>query len=153
MFSKLLGKKNSVENKELSLLEEKIAKMDLAEMRLYVNGKLESFKVSEFGLNEVVKKLISKNADSSKYYIAENDLDSKRKKALNLLVLILENKNISVLIVESAQEFLEVYEEMINKYDYDNQDIYKNRIKKLINLAIQKIDAKSTINEVIGLTS
>lgn len=149
MFSKLLGILSPKESEEALRLQEKIAKMDLSEMRLYVNGKLDNFEVTEFGLNEIITKLISKNENTSHYYIADNDLDSKRKKVLDLLILVLENKNISVLVIETAQEFLEVYDEMLKKYDYVNQDIYEKRIKKMISLAVDKIDTKSDISGVL----
>ena len=152
MFSKLLGILNPKESEEALRLQEKIAKMDLSEMRLYVNGKLDNFEVTEFGLNEIITKLISKNENTSNFYIAENDMDSKRKKVLDLLILVLENKNISVLVLETAQEFLEVYEEMIKMYDHENQDIYDKRIKKKISLAVDKINAKSDITGVLEFT-
>jgi len=152
MFSKLLGKLSSEETNEDSKLQEKIAKMDLAEMRLYVNEKLTDFKVTEFGLHEIIKKLISKNESTSQYYIAQNDMDSKRKKVLELLILILAHKSISVVAVESAEEFLEVYEDMIKKYDYDNKNIYNKKIKDMMSLAIDRINMKSHINEVISLS-
>jgi len=152
MFSNLLGKLSSDETNEDLILEEKIAKMDLSEMRLYVNDKLTDFKVTEFGLHEIIKKLISKNENTSQFYIADNDMDSKRKKAFELLILILAHKNISVLSLESAEKFLEVYEEMIKKYDYDNKNIYNKKIKDMMSLAINKINMKSHINEVISLS-
>lgn len=152
MFSKLLGKKVSEETDEDIKLVEKIAKMDLSEMRLYVNGKLNDFKVCELGLHEVLKKLMSKSEKTSKYYITDNDMDSKRKKVLDLLLLILKSKHVSVLVIESAQEFLEVYEEMITKYDFDNKEIYMNKIKKKISNAVKTIGIKTNINEIMSLS-
>lgn len=152
MFSKLLGKKKGEESSQDSKLVEKIAKMDLIEMRTFVNGKLTEFEVNEFGLHEIIKKLVSKNTDTQKYYINTDDMDSKKKKAFDLLILILGHKKVSVLVVEYAQKFLEVYEEMIEKYDKDNKQIYDKKIKDVLNSAVAMIDLKADIDEKIRVT-
>jgi len=147
MFSKLLGSLSKKENKQETKQLAKIAKMDLVEMRNFVNGKYNDIEVDEYALREIIKKVMSVNENSSKYYIEDNDMDSKKKKAFDLIILILKHKLVSVLVVESAQKFLEVYEEMIQKYDYDNKQIYEKKIKDSISIAVNTIDTKTDINE------
>jgi len=79
-------------------------------------------------------------------------MDSKKKKAFDLLILILGHKKVSVLVVEYAQKFLEVYEEMIEKYDKDNKQIYDKKIKDVLNSAVAMIDLKADIDEKIRVT-
>ncbi len=126
--------------------------MDLVEMRIYINEKLDDFEVDDFGLHEVVKKLINMNEQSSKYFLQENDLDSKKKKAFELLLLILQHKKTSIAVIESTQEFLDVYDKLIKQYDKDNKDIYESKIKKLMSLAVDRINKQTNIINVMEVS-
>ena len=152
MFSKLLNRILGSKSKKNKKLEEKISKMDLRQMRLYVNGKLSKYKVDEFGLNEIVEKLTKLNKETSKYFIETTDMDSKKKKALNLIILILANKKTSISVIENIHLFLEVYEEIIKKYDKDNKQIYEKRIKDLISLAIKRMEIEANIIQIMEMS-
>lgn len=152
MFTKLLNGILGSRSKKNKKLEEKISKMDLRYMRLYVNGRLSEFKVDEFGLNEIIKKLTNPNAETSKHFIEADDMDSKKKKALDLIILILANKQTSIAVIENVHLFLEVYEEIISKYDKDNKQIYEKRIKDLINLAIKRIEIESNMIQIMEMS-
>ena len=151
MFSKLLNNILGSQGKKNKKLEYKIANMDLPNMRLYVNGKLDAFKVDAFGLNEIVKKLTHENKETSKHFMQDDDMDSKKKKVLDLIVLILANKKTSITVIESIHLFLDVYEELIKKYDTDNKQIYEKRIKDLINLAIKRIEIETNIITIMEM--
>ena len=152
MFGKFLNSLKGSQNTNNDKLRDKISKMDLVEMRIYVNNKLDDFEVDEFGLHELVKKLINANGQSSKYFLQENDLDSKKKKAFELLLLILQHKKTSIAVLESVQEFLDIYDELIKKYDKDNKDIYENKIKKLMSLAVDRINMEANIINVMEMS-
>lgn len=146
VFSNILGnvKGSKEDSKNIKILE-KIEKMDLGDMRLYVNSKLKEYEVNEFGLSEVLKKLTFKNENTSNYYLKDDDMDSKKKKVFDLIILILSNKKISIYGLEIAQKFLETYDEIIKKYDVENQEIYFKKIKDSISKAADKINFKSDV--------
>ena len=152
MFAKFLNGLKGSRGESNNKLVEKISKMDLVEMRLYINDKLDDFEVDEFGLYEVVKKLINVNEQSSKYLLQKNDLDSKKKKAFELLLLILQHKKVSITVLESVQEFLDIYDELIKQYDKDNKDIYESKIKKLMSLAVDRINMEAKIINVMEMS-
>ena len=140
MLSKLLGKKQSKEESkedaQHELIVQKVSKMNLTDMRNYVKNKVLDFEPTQDGLEEVLKKLILINEDTQKRYIEINDMDSKIKKAFDLVLTILESKTIGVITVELVQNFVEVYDDIITKYDYDHKDIYTTRFKdKMISCA------------------
>ncbi len=151
MFSKILGSLKGSQASQDTKLDEKISRMDMHEMRVYVNGGLDDFPVDEYGLHEIVKKLMTKLETSEKYYIDIEDMDSKKKRAFDLITLILEHKKVSIAVIESIQEFLNLYEALIIKYDTDNKQIYESRIKKMISQAIEKISMKARIINVMEL--
>ncbi len=146
MFSKILGGvKNPINDSKKEKLHEKISKMDLADMRLYVNGKLHEYEVSEFGLVEILKRLTLINDTTSSYYMKDDDMDSKKKKIFDLVILILKNKKINISGLEMVERFLETYNKVIKNYDKDNSDIYEKKIKDSIKKAITMIELKSDI--------
>lgn len=95
MFSKMLGKiKNSSsdENREHRELVDKISKMNLTDMRTYINNRIPDLPVSEDGLSEILYRLLKVDEKTSKRYIEIDDMDSKIKKGLELVLSILSNK-------------------------------------------------------------
>jgi hypothetical protein len=147
MFSKIIKniKGSDGKSKDEKLIE-KISKMDLTEMRTYINGKLNEYGVSEFGLCEIMKKLTVPNEKTSALYLKDDDQDSKKKKVFDLVVLILSSKVISVNVVERVQGFLDTYEEIIKKYDKENKQIYQKKIKESVSLALDKISFKTDLS-------
>ena len=100
-LSKVLGKKKKTEEDSLyKELNNKISKMNLNDMRSYINNKVVDFSVSEDGVEEVIKRLISINKETSKRFIEIDDMDIKIKKAFELIITILENKKITVVGLE-----------------------------------------------------
>ena len=143
MFESLLGRKKqdiSDNDSEHSVLLNKIDRMNLTEMRSYVKNSLTGFESSSDGLTLVMQKLITKNERTSKRYVEPDDMDSKIKKAFELVLAIAMHKRITVHTVELLQEFLEVYTDVIAKYDQDNRDIYASRLKKAVKQSIVNID-------------
>lgn len=144
LFSSILGNmKNSKKESENEKLLSKIKKLDLADMRLYINGKLSQYKLNEYGLSEIVKRLIYVNEETNHYYIQDDDQDSKKKKVFDLVLLILKSKKVSIYTVELTQEFLEKYIEIIKKYDNENKQIYEQKIKESISMALDKINFRA----------
>ena len=133
MISSILGKKkkdsqNDGENKEL---KEKISKMNLSEMRIYVNDKLNSFAISEFGLSEVMRVLVSKNANG-KRFIESDAMDSKIKKAFELVIIISKSKKMTITTTELIQEFILFYRDLITDFDKEYKDIYRSKLEKCL---------------------
>jgi hypothetical protein len=146
MFSKIIGNiKSSKEELIKEKLLEKISKMDLADMRIYVNGKFTEYKVSEYGLLQILKKINIENENTSHLYLKHDDMDSKKKKVFDLILLILSSKYISVKVIDSVQAFLKIYIDIIKKYDIDNRQIYETKIKESIGFAADKVSFKSDI--------
>jgi translation initiation factor 2 beta subunit (eIF-2beta)/eIF-5 len=147
MFKKLLGKKkedNSQEQKEHAELVEKISKMNLSEMRSYINNRLD-MEVSEAGLGGVLDKLTQPNPQTQNYYLQEDDMDSKKKKAFELILLIAKSQMISFEIVEKIQKFIEHYHTMITTYDKKYKEIYTSRLSDAVELALANINKMSQL--------
>lgn len=155
MFGKILGrskdeKVNNEDNIHKVLLE-KISKMNLTDMRAYVNNKVEGFEVDEDGLEEIMKKLVTKNDETSKYYISADDMESKIKKGFDLVLMIAKHKKITVSTVEYIKEFLNVYEEILNTYDTTNKQIYTMRIKEALDNAVNSINGMAELKRKMNL--
>ena len=148
MFGSILGRKKeeiSTEDKEHQELVEKISKMNLTEMRSYINDKIKDFEVSEDGLNEVLSKLVTPDAKTKDYYVKADDMDSKKKKAFDLVLSAAKNKKVNVVTVELIQKFTEVYKDIIKNYDKEYKEIYESRFNDAIELALTNITQKSEL--------
>ncbi|MBU0720037.1 hypothetical protein KJ877_01705 [bacterium] len=146
MFSNILGKKKDASS-DKNLIE-KVSKMNLTDMRLFVNNKNE---ITEEGLIEVLNRLIDKNEKTSKRYIEADDMDSKIKKSFDLLINIASNKKITVVAVEKIQEFIEVYSEIIRGFDEKNKQIYGSKLKEALEKAIGNIEGISEFKRKMNL--
>jgi Ni,Fe-hydrogenase III component G len=139
MFSKVLGKnksKQSEESEKLIQAREKIANMNLTEMRTYVNNKISTFEVSSVGLLAIMNKLTLTDTSTKKLYISNDDMDSKKKKAFELVLIIAKNKKLDVTVVQTIQNFTQVYAELIAKFDKDHKEIYASRFRDILKQAV-----------------
>ena len=152
MLGKFLGKKKEsridTKNREL---KDKISKMKLSDMRIYVKNNLKDFEVTEEGLSEVVRRLITADKKTKKYYIDESDMDEKKKKAFDLVLAILQSSKINIETIELVQEFLEIYTNMITKFDKKYKQIYTSRFKTAINNAIATMQSLVGIHKKIDI--
>ena len=152
MLGKFLGKKKEsqidTKNREL---KDKISKMKLSDMRIYVKNNLKDFEVTEEGLSEVVRRLITADEKTKKYYIDESDMDEKKKKAFDLVLAILQSSKINIETIELVQEFLEIYTNMITKFDKKYKQIYTSRFKTAINNAIATMQSLVDIHKKIDI--
>ena len=152
MFTKIFAKKDKNESKNLnSELKEKIAKMNLTQMRLYMKNNLDDFSVSVEGINEIVNKLISFDEKKQIFYIKNDDMDVKKKKAFDLIIIILTSKHINTKTIELTQKFLENHKEMINDFDKRNKQIYASRLRDSIENAISTINQYADFQEKMNL--
>jgi hypothetical protein len=154
MFSKMLGKvkgSSSNEDKEHRELVNKISKMNLTDMRAYINNRVPDFPVNEDGLNEVLHKLLEVDEKTSKRYIDIDDNDSKIKKGFDLVLSIITNKKVTVTTIELVNEFLDKSRDIIQKYDKENKQIYCSKFKDAIDLAIKNMNAKSELQRKMGV--
>ena len=147
MFGKILGKNKaeSGEDNDHKIIVEKISKMNLTDMRIYVNNKLSDFEITEDGLSEVMRRLISKDANE-KRFIQSDAMDSKIKKAFDLVIIIAANKKITIITTELIQEFVELYKDIITKFDKDNKQIYESKLKDSLSGSITMISTMAEIN-------
>ncbi|MCK9491558.1 MAG: hypothetical protein M0Q24_05670 [Sulfurimonas sp.] len=154
MFSNMLGKigisKNDKEKKHNELVE-RISKMNLTDMRSYINNRISDLPVSADGLEEVLKRLLEVDEKTQKRYIDIEDMDSKIRKGLDLIINILANRKLSIEAIEAAIELFEVSKEMIEKYDTDNKQIYLSKIRESLNKAIENMNKKSEIQRKMGV--
>ena len=116
MFNNILGKTKKEMNKDAgkSVLIEKISRMNLTDMRIYVNNQLNDFKIDEDGLNEVMRRLISKDEHDNRF-IESDSMDIKKKKAFDLVILVASNKKITIIATELIQKFINLYNDIIIK--------------------------------------
>ena len=156
MFKGILGRKKeeiSEENSAHAALVEKISKMNLTEMRSYIKNKIQDLDVSEDGLNVVMRRLTEEDSKSKKYYLKADDMDSKKKKAFDLVLSIAENKKINLVTVELIQKFIEIYEKIIAEYDKEHKEIYASRFVDAVNNALAGINQKMALKnkmDVLG---
>ncbi len=139
MFGSFFDKKNDNANEELKqhlVIVDKISKMNLTELRDYVNNKLKNFGITEDGLIEAMKKLVLPDEKTGKRYLLMDDMDSKKKKAFELVLLVGKSKKITIETVELIQDFTLEYEDLINQYDEDFREIYSSRLKDTISYSL-----------------
>ena len=146
MFSKFLGtKKEDVSVDDNADVILKVSKMNLTEMRSYVNNKVHEFEITEVGLIQVIKKLIASDEKTLKTYLQLDDMDSKKKKGFDLVIMIANSRHISVESVELLQEFAVTYSDLIAKYDVDNKEIYASRLSDAFVQSIENVNRQSEL--------
>ncbi len=140
MFGKILGKtkKETAGDSSHSEIVNKISKMNLTDMRIYVNNRLTNFEITEDGLCEILRKLISKD-DNERRFIESDAMDSKIKKAFDLVIVIASSRKITVVATELIQEFIKLYEDLIVKFDTDNKQIYASKLNDALEKAISSV--------------
>ncbi len=148
MFSKILGKKQettSQEDQEKAQLLDKISTMNLTEMKSYVNNRIENLPLNEDGLLGVMQRLVTPNANTQALYIQESDMDSKKKKAFDLVLLIAKSKKITFQTVDEIQNFIQTYASIIQSYDKEYKEIYASRFSDAIALSLENINKMSEL--------
>jgi len=156
MFANLLKKNKSQDNAVDASLQEltlKIDKMNLTEMRSFVQNKIKDLEVSNDGLSIVLQKLTKIDSTNNKCYVNSDDMDSKKKKAFDLVLLIMASKKINIQTIELVQDFLVTYEEIINEYDTEHKDIYTSRFKDAIVNAVAMIEVISHMENKLNILS
>jgi len=138
MFNDILNKKEQQQDKQCNEIKIKISKMNLSEMRLYVNDNLKNYAISECGLKEIMSRLISKT-EASKRFIESDAMDSKIKKAFELVLLVGKSKKMSVATTKLIEEFIKLYNDLIIKFDVENKQIYESKLKKCLVTAIDNV--------------
>jgi len=149
MFSKILKKKEESANDELA---QRVSKMNLTDMRVYVNNRLQDFEITEDGLVEVLKRLTEKNEDTLEGYLKEDDMDVKIKKGFDLVISICANKKITIKAVALVQQFIAMYASLIEKYDTEHKEIYQSRLVDAFNRAISNYEDLENIKRKIIVT-
>ena len=142
MFGKILGKKKdatSEDEKEHTQLVEKISTMNLTEMRTYVNDKLATLPLCEDGLSAIVNKLSTPDS-AGNMYLKEDDMDTKKRKAFELILLVSKSQKITFKTVDLIQKFIEKNIKLINNYDKEHKEIYLSRLNNAIELALKNIN-------------
>ena len=152
MFSNILGKskEESNEDKEHQIIVNKVAKMNLVDMRVYVNNKLNNFEICSDGLTEVMRRVNSKDANA-KRFIEIDAMDSKKKKAFEIVIMVSRSKKLSIVVSELIQEFIELYNDIIVKYDTDNKDIYGEKLKTALEKSITTISIMAEMNRKMNV--
>ncbi|MFT5660445.1 MAG: hypothetical protein ACI9TV_001086 [Sulfurimonas sp.] len=154
MFANILGKskEEANEDKEHQIIVDKVAKMNLVDMRVYVNNKLNDFEICTDGLSEVMRKINSKDING-KRFIETDAMDSKKKKAFEIVIMVSNSTKLSIFVAELIQEFIEFYKDIIMKYDTENKDIYGRKLKIALAKSIGTISTMADMNrkmKVIG---
>jgi len=147
MFGNILGNKesNSLTNDTDKELLDKISKMNLSDMRDYLKNKISGFESSENGVSAVMSRLITKN-EEDKRFIESDAMDSKIKKGFEIVLIVASHKKVTVKIVEQIQNFIKLYQDIINEYDRKNKQIYASRLKEALTMSISNINKMAEIN-------
>ncbi len=152
MFGNILGKskEESSGDKEHDEIVQKVSKMNISDMRVYINNKLTDFEISEDGLSEVMRKLLSKDA-KEKRFIESDAMDSKIKKAFDLVIIVSASKKITVVTTELIQDFITQYSDLIEKYDTDNKQIYGSKLNDALAKSISSISEMAELKRKMGV--
>ncbi len=152
MFGNILGKskEESSGDKEHDEIVQKVSKMNISDMRVYINNKLTDFEISEDGLSEVMRKLLSKDA-KEKRFIESDAMDSKIKKAFDLVIIVSASKKITVVTTELIQDFITQYSDLIEKYDTDNKQIYGSKLNDALAKSISSITEMAELKRKMGV--
>lgn len=148
MFGKILGKlkSDSTDGIDTAKLIHKVSNMTLSEMRNYVNNKLKDYEVCEDGIITVMQRLNSIGVDKKRFI--ENDaMDSKIKKAFDLVILVANNKKTTIVAIELIQEFTEIYRDLISEFDKNNKQIYTSKFKDAISSSTDNIQKMTEMNQ------
>ena len=122
--------------------------MNLTEMRSYVNNKLNNLQVTQEGLVEIIKVLTLENETTGKRYLNIDDMDSKIKKALDLVIVIASSKKVTVALVEWIQQFITLYDDnIIKNFDTQNKQIYSSKLKKALKQAVLNVNSKAILDQ------
>ena len=151
MFGNILGKIRGETDKGNKELVGKISKMNLTDMRSYINNQMPDMQVCEDGLSEVMHRLSSVDTKTTKRYIEIDDMDSKKKKGFELILNVLSNKKVTVVTIESVNKFLEISQDIIEAYDKEHKQIYNSRFQDATNLAISEINARAELKRKMGV--
>jgi len=152
MFGKILGKKKSeTKSDDNSALIEKISKMNLTEMRAYVKENLDEFKVTTYGLNRIMKRLTTLDEKSKTQYLKSDDMDSKEKKAFDLVLLIAADKRADIETIELVQKFQKIYKDIIESYDKKYKEIYSSRFDDAIKTGLANIKELSKLRNKMDI--
>jgi hypothetical protein len=148
MFKKILGRSDAdkASDKEYSELAQKIAKMDLTEKKAYINNKISNMPVTRDGLAEVLNSLIKLDKKTNTRYLKMDDNDAKIKKGFDIAIVISTHSLITFPVIKMLQEFEEVYKDIIEKFDTDNKQTYKSKLKKAVQNAVLTIGAIADIH-------
>ncbi len=147
MFSKILGKKKegeSEQTKEHLEIINKVSKMNLTEMRSFVNNN-GPIPLSEEGLIAVLDKLITPHPQTNTLYIQQDDMDTKKRKAFELVLLISKSQRITFEAVDRLQKFLETYMTLITSYDKEHKEIYASRLSDAVEISLKNINKMSNL--------
>jgi hypothetical protein len=153
MFGAILGRKKEDISEDDAIhaeLVSKISKMNLTEMRSYVNNNIKDLELSEDGLSILLQKLTTKN-EKKEYYLKSDDMDSKKKKAFDLILLISKSKKMNFTVIEEMQKFIEVYKEVIAGYDSEHKEIYASRFVDAINHALVNMNQKVALKNKMDI--
>ncbi|MEO1953676.1 MAG: hypothetical protein ABGW74_03125 [Campylobacterales bacterium] len=148
MFNKILGrtKNDDSGNKEHSELMQKISKMDLTEMKSYVNNRISSMPVSREGLVVVLEHLLKVDKKTNTRYLKIDDNDAKIKKGFDLAIAISTHSLITFPVIKLLQDFIEAHKDIIEKFDRNNKQTYRSKLKKAVENAIITIGMIADIN-------
>ena len=156
MFNKIFSKNSSKEEKSEekdSLLIQRLPSMNLTDMRLYVKNSIHEMESTENGLVEILKRLTLEDETSSKRYIESDNMDSKIKKAFDLVIVIAEHKKITLDAVELIQEFINVYQGIILNFDRQNKQIYESKLRTGLEKSIEGVNQRTALQrkmDVLG---
>lgn len=149
MFSKFGFKKDkdsTKKDKEHIEMVERISKMNLTDIKGYLNNRIKDLEVTSEGLVEVMKKLTILNESTSKRYIEIDDDDMKKKKGFEVVIAVAVHKKINVETVELIEKFISMNEDIITKYDTDNKQIFGSKLKDALKKAVGIMNQKANIN-------
>jgi hypothetical protein len=152
MLGKILKKKKPKDesgvNKELAL---KISKMNLTDMKAYINGRNKELPVSEEGLYEVMKRLTLPNETTQELYLKEDDMDAKKKKAFDLVIAIAGSKKLTLKTLELIPVFEETYKTIIQEYDTQHKQIYHQRIADAMKMGMNNLNQLAELKKKMAL--
>ena len=150
MLFQLLKKDGKKVNNTNDLVS-KIQKMNLTDIRAYLNNNIKDFHVTQEGLVAVMRLLTSVHEESNRRFIERDDTDIKIKKAFDIVIGVAKHKKLTVEAVEEIQTFIQMYEDLITNYDTQNKQIYREKLTKACNNGIEMINKRLDVTHKMSV--
>ena len=97
-----------------------------------------------------MKVLVSKDTKDRRF-IESDAMESKIKKAFDLVIIVAKSKKMSIDTTELIQTFIELYSDIIQRFDNDNKQIYSSKLKDSVNTSLATLQTMNNLKKKMNI--